>query len=74
MTGEVSTEKNNISYENNRGNRITYEDGYCYYYASQTDNYFLYRAREDGKWFWLGGKDSLKRDNVLYVLVKEAEG
>lgn len=65
--------KDNACYANNRGNRITYEDGYCYYYASQTDNYFLYRAREDGKWFWLGGKDSLKRDNVLYVLVKEAE-
>ena len=47
--------KDNIGYANNRGNRITYEDGYCYY-ASQTDNYFLYRAREDGKWFWLGGR------------------
>lgn len=39
--------KDNTGYENNRGNRITYEDGYCYY-ASQTDNYFLYRAKEDG--------------------------
>ncbi len=27
--------------------RITYEDG-CYYYASQADHYYLYRADEDG--------------------------
>lgn len=34
-------------YANLQGNRITYEDGY-YYYASQLDNYFLYRVKEDG--------------------------
>lgn len=34
-------------YANPQGNRITYEDGY-YYYASQLDNYFLYRVKEDG--------------------------
>ncbi|MDE5597404.1 MAG: DUF5050 domain-containing protein, partial [Lachnospiraceae bacterium] len=34
-------------YANPQGNRITYADGY-YYYASQLDNYFLYRAKEDG--------------------------
>ena len=34
-------------YANPRGNRITYEEGY-YYYASQLDNYFLYRVKEDG--------------------------
>ena len=32
---------------NNKESRISYEDGY-YYYASQSDHYFLYRAREDG--------------------------
>ena len=32
---------------NPQGNRIAYEDGY-YYYASQLDNYFLYRVKEDG--------------------------
>ena len=36
-----------IGYANAGGSRITYEDGY-YYYASQLDNYFLYRAKEDG--------------------------
>ena len=34
-------------YANPQGNRITYADGY-YYYASQLDNYFLYRVKEDG--------------------------
>lgn len=34
-------------YANLQGNRITYENGY-YYYASQLDNYFLYRVKEDG--------------------------
>lgn len=29
-------------------NRICYADGY-YYYASQMDHYYLYRAREDGR-------------------------
>ena len=36
-----------IGYANPQGNRITYADGY-YYYASQLDNYFLYRVKEDG--------------------------
>ena len=36
-----------VGYANPQGNRITYADGY-YYYASQLDNYFLYRAKEDG--------------------------
>lgn len=40
-------EENVIGYANTWGSRITYEDG-CYYYASQLDNYFLYRAKEDG--------------------------
>ena len=68
MDGNKEDEKNietyrklSYTYANNRGNRITYEDGYCYYYASQTDNYFLYRAREDGKWFWLGGEGFLEK-------------
>lgn len=35
------------SFANSHESRISYEDGY-YYYASQADHYFLYRAREDG--------------------------
>lgn len=35
------------SFANSHASRICYEDGY-YYYASQMDHYFLYRAREDG--------------------------
>lgn len=35
------------SFANSHESRISYEAGY-YYYASQADHYFLYRAREDG--------------------------
>lgn len=41
----IGEDKNH--YLNPQGNRIAYEGGY-YYYASQADNYFLYRAKEDG--------------------------
>lgn len=40
-------EENKNQYANNKGSRIVYENGYCYY-ASQLDNYYLYRAKEDG--------------------------
>lgn len=40
-------EKYGNEWSNNKESRISYEDGY-YYYASQSDHYFLYRAREDG--------------------------
>ncbi len=40
-------EEDKNCYANTQGNRITYADGY-YYYASQLDNYFLYRVKEDG--------------------------
>ncbi|MBD5453074.1 MAG: DUF5050 domain-containing protein, partial [Lachnospiraceae bacterium] len=40
-------EEDKNGYANPQGNRITYADGY-YYYASQLDNYFLYRVKEDG--------------------------
>lgn len=40
-------EKYGNEWANNKESRISYEDGY-YYYASQSDHYFLYRAREDG--------------------------
>lgn len=43
-------EKNGNTWANKGGVRICYEDGY-YYYASQVDHYFLYRAREDGSDF-----------------------
>ncbi len=43
-------EKNGNTWANKGGTRICYEDGY-YYYASQSDHYFLYRAREDGSDF-----------------------
>lgn len=35
---------------NNHGSRIAYEEVY-YYYASQSDHYYLYRAKEDGGQF-----------------------
>lgn len=41
----IETKEN--SYANSKGCRITYADGY-YYYASQLDHYYLYRAKEDG--------------------------
>lgn len=37
-------EENKNYYANPQGNRITYADGY--YYASQLDNYFLYRVKK----------------------------
>ena len=40
-------EEDRNRYANPQGNRIAYKDGY-YYYASQLDNYFLYRVKEDG--------------------------
>lgn len=40
-------EKYGNGWANNKESRISYEDGY-YYYASQSDHYFLYRARKDG--------------------------
>ncbi|MDE6847187.1 MAG: DUF5050 domain-containing protein [Lachnospiraceae bacterium] len=42
----IETSEN--TYANNKGCRITYADG-CYYYASQLDHYYLYRANEDGR-------------------------
>ena len=40
-------EENTNSWANVHESRICYMDGY-YYYASQSDHYFLYRVKEDG--------------------------
>ena len=71
-------EENGNDWVNSHGTRIDYEDGY-YYYASQSDHYYLYRAKEDGSRFQClakvhPGNICVRDEEIYFVNLSDGQG